>query len=133
MACDRTVSLDDEGKVSHWHHIPSGEQVTVRSYSGRGNLNFEVSFRSPEAGTLAPGVWAVATDDKGIFFFPVIYYRERREVVPEKVEVVRERQRPAMAAPSGDMADALAALKAHLGENAVISMSDKRSQRQRRR
>lgn len=133
VACDRQVSLDDEGKVSHWHYIPSGERVTVRSFSGRGNLNFEVSFRSPEAGTLAQGVWAVATDDKGILFYPAIYYRERREVIPEKIEVIRERQRPAAKPASSDMETALAALKAHLGEDAVHSMSDRRSQRQRRR
>lgn len=131
VACDERVSLDDEGKVSRWHCIPQGEQVMVRSLSGRGNLNSEVLFRSPEAGMLATGVWAVATDDKGILFYPAIYYRERREVIPEEVTVVRERQRPAVAGPSGDMADALAALKAHLGENAVSSMGDKRSQRQR--
>lgn len=73
-------------------------------------------------------------DDKGVLFYPAIYYRERREVIPEKIEVVRKRQRPtAGTAGSGDMASALEALKAHLGENAVSSMSDKRSQRQRRK
>lgn len=134
VACDEHVSLDDEGKVSRWRHcIPSGEQVTVRSFSGSGNLNYEVTFRSPEAGTLTQGVWAVATDDKGILFYPAIYYRERREVIPEKIEVIRERQRPATAAASGDMASALEALRAYLGEDAVHSMNDKRSQRQRRR
>lgn len=131
VVCDERVSLDDEGKVSRWQCISSGTRVSVAYYSGKGNLQDEVVFRSPEAGTLSPGVWTVAKDNQGMLFYPAIYYRDRQVVIPEEITVVRERQRPVVtpAAASGNIAAALVALKAQAESDGRF----RPSQRQRRR
>ena len=83
------ASLDNEGRYSTWQPIPCGQPVTCYDFSSQGNLKSEVTFAVQE-GQLGTGVWAVVQDDRGVFFFPVIYYRDRTEIIPDSVTVVRE-------------------------------------------
>lgn len=84
----RAEALDAEHKNCVWQAIPVGRQVQCRDYSSRGGLNSEVTFIVPVG--LADGVWALGEDENGKFFFPVIYFENGREIVPEKMEIVRE-------------------------------------------
>lgn len=86
---DERASIDADGRYCSWRYIPSGEQVTVRDFAGSGNLNWEVTFCTPVSGMLTPGVWTIAEDDTGKFFYPSIYFRSGKEIVPEEVRVVR--------------------------------------------
>jgi hypothetical protein len=83
------VSTDNEGRYCSWQPVRTGRLVRCREFSGAGNQKGEAEFIVQD-GQLTPGVWSVAEDDNGRFFYPVIYYKNGREIVPEKFEVVRE-------------------------------------------
>lgn len=86
------VAIDADGRYRSWRYIPAGQQVTVRDFSGSGNLSWEVSVYSPATGTLTPGVWTIAEDNAGMFFYPAIYFRDGKEIIPEEARVVRAKK-----------------------------------------
>jgi len=55
-------------------------------YSGSGNLRSYIEFYIPD--TLSHGVWAVSEDEKGEFWYPVIYFDREGIVLPEETNIV---------------------------------------------
>jgi hypothetical protein len=91
-------------KYQRWVAFKLGVRSRACDYSGRGNLQSEVTLFVPN-GLLTPGVYGVGSDDQGQFFFPVIYHNaEGVEVIPEvtairKIRVPKEQ--PKTSAKSG--------------------------------
>lgn len=88
--------LDSRGRGTAWWPVKAGESVTIREFSWKGNLKREDRIKTVPS-WLKPGVWAVGDDQQGEFFYPVIHYRDGREVIPEVVEVIRRAPKPATA------------------------------------
>lgn len=103
-------SIDSDGRHCTWQQVPTGKQVEAIDYSGSGNINSRADFTVND-GDLKTGVWAVAKDGKGTYFYPVIHWHGD-EVVPEIVTIVRER---IVSQGNGTMADQLAALQNKFG------------------
>lgn len=98
----RPESLDERGRLRYWGETAPGQRVAVRDYSWKGNTNWEETFILPN---LTDGVWGVGVDcDDRRVFYPVIFYREGREIVPVEVVEIEEpikAPKPVHAPPPG--------------------------------
>lgn len=108
-------------KYRKWVPFTYGVRAKAQEYSGRGNLQHEVALYLSE-GVLEPGVYGVASDGEGQFFYPVIHHAaDGTEVVPEvsAVKKYRSPKHDASAVAKGTdkpaSEDALAALAAKFG------------------
>lgn len=106
-----------DSKYRRWVPFRLGVRSRACDYSGRGNLQSEVQFFVPK-GLLAAGVYAVAQDGEGQFFFPVIHHNaEGVEVIPEisairKIRVSKEDLSSPLSTKARVSNDALEALRA---------------------
>ncbi len=94
----RLESLDERRKERFWIETVPGLRITVRDLSWKGNVNWEGTVILPT--TLTDGVWAIGwaygDTQKPAMIYPVIFYRDGREIIPMEVSVVSE---PSKAAP----------------------------------
>jgi hypothetical protein len=108
-------------KYQRWVAFKLGVRSRACDYSGRGNLQSEVTLNVPK-GLLAEGVYGVAQDGTGQFFFPVIHHSaEGVEVIPEmsairKIRPLKETKISASASAGRPTVDALEALRARFGK-----------------
>ena len=105
-------------KYQAWVAFKLGVRSKAQDFSGRGNLQSEVELFIPK-GTLAAGVYGVAQDNEGQYFFPVIHHNEGAEVIPEVSAIRKIRPskevKSSVPAQGRASADALAALRAKFG------------------
>lgn len=105
-----------DSKYQAWVPFKLGVRSKAQDFSGRGNLQSEVSLFVPK-GLLSAGVYGVGSDEQGQFFFPVIHHNaEGEEVIPEinairKVRVSKESKASAPASNERPSVDALEALR----------------------
>lgn len=95
-----------DSKACMWWEIPAGKKVHFVDYAGSGSVNTESTFYL-EAGQLAPGVWVVTYDNDGNYFYPVIYYKEGKRILPDKLVTVDEREAPAEEVKTAGMSELL--------------------------
>jgi hypothetical protein len=110
-----------DSKYCKWVPFAYGVKAKALDFSRSGNIQHEVALYLRE-GVLEPGVYSVASDGEGQFFYPAIHHSaDGTEVVPE-VSAVKKYRSPkqassAVAKGTGKPAstDALAALAAKFG------------------
>ena len=72
-----------DNKYQAWVAFRFGVKSKAQDFSSRGNLQSEVELFVPK-GTLTAGVYGVAQDNEGQYFFPVIHHNsEGKELIPE--------------------------------------------------
>lgn len=109
-----------DSKYRAWAPFKFGVRSKAQDFSGRSNLQSEVSLFVPK-GLLSAGVYGVAEDSKGQYFFPVVYHaKDGQEVIPEVADVKKIRmpkQSETTVQGTGESAsvDKLAALMAKFG------------------
>jgi hypothetical protein len=109
-------------KYQRWVPFSYGVKTKAQDFSRSGNIQSEVALYLRK-GVLEPGVYGVASDGEGQFFYPVIHHAaDGAEVVPE-VSAVKKYRSPkqdasAVAKGTGKAAsqDALAALAARFAK-----------------
>lgn len=110
-----------DSKCRNWVPFKYGVRSKAQDFSGRGSLQSEVKLYL-SAGVLQSGVYGVAEDSKGQYFFPVVYHaRDGQEMIPEvadvkKIRVPKQSETTVQGTGKSASANKLAELMAKFGQ-----------------